>query len=114
MSQAFLSRRSAQSIPRPPRIASPAVTPTRANRTAAVAFAGILIAAATLRFATLDLQSFWVDEGATVHLLRSDFGGMLDGPHRHREDATALLPPRLAVDAPARAPARPASGRSRR
>ena len=79
MSQAFHSTRSAQVIPRPPRIASLAVTPTRANRTAAVAFAGIVAAAAALRFATLDLQSFWVDEGATVHLLRSDFGGMLDG-----------------------------------
>ena len=55
------------------------MTPTRANPIAAVAFAGILVAAAALRFATLDLQSFWVDEGATIHLLRSDFGGMLDG-----------------------------------
>lgn len=41
--------------------------------------AGIVVAAAALRFGTLDLQSFWVDEGATVHLLRTDFGGMLDG-----------------------------------
>jgi hypothetical protein len=55
------------------------VTPTRANRIAAVAFAGIVVVAAALRFATLDLQSFWVDEGATIHLLRNDFGGMLDG-----------------------------------
>ena len=41
--------------------------------------AGIVVAAAALRFGTLDLQSFWVDEGATVHLLRTDLGGMLDG-----------------------------------
>jgi hypothetical protein len=41
--------------------------------------AGLVVAGAALRFATLDLQSFWVDEGATLHLLRDDFGGMLDG-----------------------------------
>jgi hypothetical protein len=79
MSKAFHSRRGAEVIPLPPGIASVAVTPTRANPVAAVAFAGIVAAAAALRFATLDLQSFWVDEGATVHLLRSDFAGMLDG-----------------------------------
>ena len=44
----------------------------------------VLVAAgAAIRFSTLDLQSFWVDEGITVHLLRMDFGGMfssaLDG-----------------------------------
>ena len=53
--------------------------PARANRTAVGVLAGIVAAAAALRFATLDLQSFWVDEGATVHLLRTDFAGMLDG-----------------------------------
>jgi mannosyltransferase len=55
------------------------VNPARANRSAVAVLAGIVAGAAALRFATLDLQSFWVDEGATVHLLRSDFGGMLDG-----------------------------------
>ena len=50
----------------------------RANRTL-LALAGITAAAAALRFATLDLQSFWVDEGATVQLLRGDFGELLDG-----------------------------------
>ena len=50
----------------------------RANRTL-LALAGITAAAAALRFATLDLQSFWVDEGATVLLLRGDFGDLLDG-----------------------------------
>ena len=44
-----------------------------------VALAGLVVAAAALRFATLDLQSFWVDEGATVDLLRGDFGHLLDG-----------------------------------
>jgi mannosyltransferase len=41
--------------------------------------AGLIVAGAALRFATLDLQSFWIDEGATVRLLRDDFGGLLDG-----------------------------------
>ena len=43
------------------------------------ALASLTVAAAALRFATLDLQSFWVDEGATVQLLRRDLGGLLDG-----------------------------------
>jgi hypothetical protein len=55
------------------------VSPARANRTAVGVLAGIVVVAAALRFATLDLQSFWVDEGATVRLLRDDFGGLLDG-----------------------------------
>jgi mannosyltransferase len=54
------------------------VAATRVNRTL-VALAGIVAAGAALRFATLDLQSFWVDEGATVHLLRGDFGDLVDG-----------------------------------
>jgi mannosyltransferase len=44
-----------------------------------VALAVLVAAGAALRFATLDLQSFWIDEGATVRLLRQDFDGMLDG-----------------------------------
>ena len=38
-----------------------------------------MLVATALRFPTLDLQSFWIDEGFTVQLLRKDFGGMLDG-----------------------------------
>ena len=34
--------------------------------------------AAVVRFATLDVQGFWLDEAATVHLVRMDLGGMLD------------------------------------
>jgi mannosyltransferase len=34
--------------------------------------------AAVVRFATLDAQGFWLDEAATVHLVRMDLGGMLD------------------------------------
>src|SRR5215208_2856492 len=39
--------------------------------------AGITVAAAALRFATLDVQSYWFDEATTVHLVRMDLGGML-------------------------------------
>ena len=51
----------------------------RSNRAPVAVLAGLVVAGAALRFGTLDLQSFWVDEGATVHLLRRDFGGLLDG-----------------------------------
>jgi len=39
--------------------------------------AGITVAAAALRFSTLDVQSYWFDEATTVHLVRMDLGGML-------------------------------------
>jgi mannosyltransferase len=39
--------------------------------------AGIVALAAALRFATLDVQSYWFDEATTVHLLRMDLGDML-------------------------------------
>src|SRR4051794_32331276 len=39
--------------------------------------AGITLAGALLRFATLDVQSYWLDEVATVNILRHSFGGML-------------------------------------
>ncbi|HKP91093.1 MAG TPA: glycosyltransferase family 39 protein, partial [Thermoleophilaceae bacterium] len=39
----------------------------------------VVVAGAALRFATLDVQSFWIDEGYTVRLLRMDLGGLLDG-----------------------------------
>ena len=43
-----------------------------------LALLAIVSAGAAVRFATLDLQSFWLDEGVTVgRLLRNDFGGML-------------------------------------
>src|SRR5688572_13338466 len=80
MSEAFhLRGGSGQPTAGPPRIASPDVTAPRANRTTVALLTGLIAAGAALRFATLDLQSFWVDEGATVLLLRDDFGGMLDG-----------------------------------
>ena len=37
----------------------------------------VLVAGATLRFATLDAQSLWYDEAVTARLLRMDLGGML-------------------------------------
>jgi uncharacterized membrane protein len=39
--------------------------------------AGIVVVAAALRFATLDVQSYWFDEATTVHLLRDDLPGLL-------------------------------------
>ena len=45
----------------------------------AYALAAIVAAGAALRFATLDAQSFWLDEAATVDLVRRGFGAMLDG-----------------------------------
>jgi mannosyltransferase len=38
----------------------------------------LTLAGAALRFATLDLQSFWYDEAVTVGLVRHDLFGMLD------------------------------------
>jgi hypothetical protein len=38
----------------------------------------LTLAGGVLRFATLDGQSFWFDEAATVHLLHMDLWGMLD------------------------------------
>jgi uncharacterized membrane protein len=39
--------------------------------------AGITLAGAVLRFATLGVQSYWLDEVATVNVLRHGFGDML-------------------------------------
>jgi 4-amino-4-deoxy-L-arabinose transferase-like glycosyltransferase len=39
--------------------------------------AGITLAGALLRFVTLDVQSYWLDEVATVNILRNGFGDML-------------------------------------
>ncbi|HEX8064925.1 MAG TPA: glycosyltransferase family 39 protein [Thermoleophilaceae bacterium] len=55
------------------------MTARRPNRSTVAALAGIVAAGAALRFATLDLQSLWIDEGATVRLLRGDLGHLLDG-----------------------------------
>ena len=37
----------------------------------------LTIVAAALRYATLDVQSIWLDESATIHLVDRGFGGML-------------------------------------
>ncbi|HEX6712759.1 MAG TPA: glycosyltransferase family 39 protein [Thermoleophilaceae bacterium] len=39
--------------------------------------AGITLAGALLRFLTLDVQSYWLDEVATVNILRHGFGDMI-------------------------------------
>ncbi len=49
---------------------------TRRDR---LGLAAIVVLAAALRFPTLDVQSFWVDEAATAQLLDGSFGDMLDG-----------------------------------
>src|ERR671938_379746 len=38
----------------------------------------LTLAGAALRFATLDVQSFWYDEAVTAGLVRHDLWGMLD------------------------------------
>jgi uncharacterized membrane protein len=45
----------------------------------------IVAAGTALRFATLDVQSFWIDEGYTVRLLRTDLSGLLHGIPRTEE-----------------------------
>ena len=47
-------------------------------RRAAVAVGALCLLAAVLRFATLDVQSFELDEAVTVGLLELDFGDMLE------------------------------------
>ena len=47
------------------------------DRTHLWALAGLTALAAILRFATLDVQSFYSDETVTAELMRMDFGGML-------------------------------------
>src|SRR5436305_15013005 len=41
--------------------------------------AGIVLAGAALRFATLHVQSYWLDEVATVNLLHKGLSSMLSG-----------------------------------
>lgn len=48
------------------------------TRTIALSLVALIVAAAALRFATLDRQSFWVDELVTVSLLHHGFAGLLD------------------------------------
>jgi mannosyltransferase len=43
----------------------------------AIALASIVAAGAAVRFATLPARSYWIDEGATVIVLRRSFGSML-------------------------------------
>ena len=52
------------------------------------ALVALTLLGGVLRFATLDLQSFWLDESATVELLRLDFSSML-----HRIPDSESTPP---------------------
>ena len=58
---------------------------------------------AALRFATLDAQSFWLDELVTVSLLDRGFGDELARGPGARGDAVPLLRPRVALVARLRA-----------
>jgi hypothetical protein len=46
-----------------------------------LAVGALTLLGAALRFATLDLQSYWFDEALTATILKRDFAGMLDGVH---------------------------------
>jgi hypothetical protein len=59
------------------------------SRRALAAVCALTLAGGVLRFATLDAQSYWLDELVTVSLLDRDFGAML-GEIRHTE-ATPYL-----------------------
>jgi 4-amino-4-deoxy-L-arabinose transferase-like glycosyltransferase len=48
-----------------------------------IALAALVALGAALRFATLDLQSYWYDEAITVGIVRMDFHGMLSAIYRH-------------------------------
>jgi hypothetical protein len=47
------------------------------------ALVALILLGAGLRFATLDLQSYWYDEAVTVGLVRMDLPGMLSSIYRH-------------------------------
>jgi len=88
-----------------------------------IAVLGLTVLGALLRFATLDAQSFWLDELVTVSLLRLDFDDMLDAipeseatPYLYYGRGRACLRPleaRVRVEAASRARPgpRPASRR---
>ena len=50
---------------------------------------GITLIAAVLRIATIDVQSIWADEGATIRLVHRGFGGMLS--HLSSSESTPPL-----------------------
>ena len=60
---------------------APRTGPTQSAGTAVtsigLALAALIAAAAAIRFSTLDVQSYWDDEAATVSLVRLDFWKML-------------------------------------
>src|SRR5439155_20395864 len=52
-------------------------TLSRVRSREALIVAGLAAAAAALRLATIDVQSYWFDEAVTVDLLRMPFGDMI-------------------------------------
>jgi uncharacterized membrane protein len=62
----------------PPATAPAAALPAAARRDHTIAIVALItIAAAALRFATLDVQSMWLDEATTVQIVGRGLGGML-------------------------------------
>jgi mannosyltransferase len=60
-----------------PRGREPGVAESRYGRTALQILVGLTVIGAALRFATLNVQSVWGDEAATIILVHRSFGGML-------------------------------------
>ncbi len=86
--------RVARRAPPPPAVAARAARPGAAETgasaaTPALALAAVCVLAAAIRFATLDVQSFWLDETFTVALVRRPLGDMLS-VLPHAEDTPPL------------------------
>src|SRR3954463_13711389 len=54
-----------------------AASRTRAPERLAPALIALTVLAAAVRFSTLSVQSYWLDEAVPVHLLRESFGDMI-------------------------------------
>lgn len=81
----IIDRVAGTATPRP-RATSPAEPPAAPRRgigerlrspSAGELVLALTLLAAALRFATLDVQSIWLDESSTIHLVDRGFGGML-------------------------------------
>ena len=64
-----------------------------------VAVAALTALAALLRLPTLSLQSFWLDEGYTMRLLRMPLAPMISAIGHSRVDAVSVLRAGMGVDA---------------
>ena len=71
-------------------------------RRPAAAVIALMLGAAVLRFATLDVQSIWLDESATMVLVRRGLVGHALAPALERVGAAAVLRARMGLDAAVR------------